>query len=246
MKTPSLSLPASALAILLLAPACRTKPEPTTLTSAPAADSRATKARMRDHDAHGAAVRDAVARADLDAARREARALADLRIEGELVPTWRTELEAMNASAARIVEAKDIGEASRGLAGLARTCGDCHAMLGGPAAVVGEAPEEAATGPLRMKRHQWAAARLWEGLVVPSEDAWRAGARVLQDAPLAPEPLAVQGKVPVAAVATLAQSVHALGRKASVVDAPVDRGAVYGELMATCASCHGLLGVGPR
>lgn len=136
----------------------------------------------------------------------------------------------MNAAAARLAEATDIGAASQALGALARTCGDCHATLGGPAAPIGEAPEAEDGGvTLRMKRHRWAEARLWDGLVVPSDRAWRAGAHALADAPLVP------------AADVLAQSVHALGRKAIVVGARVDRGAVYGELMATCASCHALV-----
>lgn len=91
-------------------------------------------------------------------------ALAELRVEGDLVPAWRERL--------------------------ARTCGDCHATLVGP-----------------------------------SNDAWRAGG-------------------PVLAVESLAQSVQTLGRKAAVVETPVDRAAVYGELMATCATCHSWLGGG--
>jgi hypothetical protein len=189
---------------------------------------------MRGHDAHGAAIREAVARGDLDTARRESRVLAELRPQGDLVPAWRKPLEAMNAAAARLAEATDIGAASHALGALARTCGDCHATLGGPAAPIGEAPEAEDGGvTLRMKRHQWAEARLWDGLVVPSDRAWRAGAHALADAPLVP------AAAPAADV--LAQSVHALGRKAIVVGAPVDRGAVYGELMATCASCHALV-----
>lgn len=239
-------------ALTLLSAACRTKPlghvdsappEPVTLTSARAPESPTLRARMRDHDRHGTAMRDAVARGDLDAARREAKVLAELRIDGGIEPTWRKNLDAMNAAAARVAQAKDLAEASRGLAGVARTCGNCHAMLGGPGPIVGEAPAEASGVVPRMKRHQWAVARLWDGLVVPSDDAWRAGARVLADAPLEPE-LLTPGKSPVPKVGTLARSVQELARKAAVVESEVDRGAVYGELMSTCSTCHQWLGGG--
>jgi len=199
---------------------------------------------MRDHDVHGARLRDAVAGASVDAARREAKVLAELRIEGSVEPTWRRQLDAMNTAAATVVNAKDLTEASRGLAAVARTCGDCHATLGGPGPVVGEPPAEGSGVGPRMTRHQWAAARLWDGLVAPSEDAWKAGARVLIDAPLVPEAL-TPGKSPAPAIADLSSSVHELGRKARVVDAAIDRGAVYAELMATCSACHLRLGGGP-
>ncbi len=245
MKATSLVALGPLVSALLAGAGCGRTHEPAKLTSAPAGDETVTKARMRDHDVHGAKLRDAVARADLDAAHREARALAELRPEGDLVPTWRDRLDAMNAAAARVAGARDVAGASNGLAALARTCGDCHATLGGPVDTTGEPPPEGADVALRMKRHDWAATRLWEGLVVPSDRAWRAGARVLQDAPLKPETL-TPGKTPVIAVDALAESVHALGRKASVVASPTDRGAVYGELMATCGSCHELLAGGPR
>jgi mono/diheme cytochrome c family protein len=217
--------------------------EPATLTSARGPESPTLKARMHDHDAHGAAMRDAVARADLDATWREAKSLAELRIDGGIEPTWRKNLDAMNAAAARVAEAKDVAEASRGLAGVARTCGNCHTTLGGPGPVVGEAPHESVEVVPRMQRHQWAAARLWDGLVVPSEDAWKAGARVLADAPLEPE-LLTPGKSPVPAIGTLARSVQELARKASVAEA-LDRDAIYGELVSTCSACHLRLGGGP-
>lgn len=199
---------------------------------------------MHDHDVHGAAMRDAVARGDLDAARREAKVLAELRIDGGVEPTWRKNLDAMNTAAARVAEARDLPAASRGLSAVARTCGGCHATLGGPGPIVGEPPGEGSGVGPRMKRHQWAAARLWDGLVVPSDDAWRAGARVLADAPLEPE-LLTPGKTPVPKVGTLARSVHELAHKASEAESAVDRGKVYGELMSTCSACHEWLGGGP-
>jgi len=248
----------SALAPLALAPvlaltACRPNTtaradashgEPVTLTSARAPESPSLKTLMRDHDLRGAAMRDAVARGDLDRARREARLLADYRIAGDLAPPWRGLLDAMGVAAARAAEARDLGEASRGLAAVARSCGDCHATLGGPGPVVGEPPGEGSGVGLRMKRHQWAVARLWDGLAAPSDDAWRAGARVLTDAPLEPEVL-TPGRSPAPAIGSLAQGVHEIAKRAAFAEAAVDRGAVYGDLMATCAGCHARLGGGP-
>jgi hypothetical protein len=218
---------------------------PATLTSAPVVDTATLKVQMRDHAAHAAAMRDAVTRADLDAAKREAKTLADLRVEGGAAPAWRERLAAMNVAASRVAGAKDLAESSRALSAVARTCGDCHATLGGPHLVVDEPPENA-PGPVvpRMQRHQWAAARLWDGLVGPSNRSWRAGATVLMDAPLEPEIL-TPGRSPVPAIGALASSVHDLGRKARVVEAPADRGAIFGELMSTCSACHQRLGGGP-
>lgn len=222
---------------------------PATLTSARPPEPQTLGARMHEHDVHGGAMRDAVARADLDAARREATTLADLRVEGVADPAWQARLEAMNAAAARVARAKTLSEASRDVAEVARTCGDCH-RLGGPSPSVIEAPENAPGVVAGMKRHEWAVARLWDGLVIPSDRAWRAGARVLRDAPLQPEPL-TPGISPAPAIgelaiAVLATSVHDLAERASVANASVDRGAVYGELMTTCAACHARFAQGLR
>lgn len=206
---------------------------------------RSLKERMQGHAAYGSAARDAVARADLDVARAAATKLAELRPEAGLAPALSKDLDAMNVAAARVAKAADVREASRRLAELAVTCGDCHATLGGPSSLVTEPPHDDldVTVP-RMRRHEWAVARMWTGLVDPSDLAWKAGARVLADAPLQPEQL-TPGKSPVPEIGVLATKVHELAASAAVTKAPVDRTATFGELMATCASCHQRLGGGP-
>ena len=96
-----------------------------------------------------------------------------------------------------------------------------------------------------MRRHQWAMDRLWDALVVPSDDAWNAGALALAEAPLVPEQL-TPSKSPAPRVAELAQTVHDLGLKAASADRGDARAEVYGELLATCAECHKWLGGGPN
>lgn len=140
----------------------------------------------------------------------------------------------MNAAAEHVVRAADLADASRRLAALATKCGDCHATLGGPATLTSEPSDDAFGALPRMKRHEWAAARLWEGLVGPSDLAWRAGVRVLADAPLELESQA-PGTSP---IAELTRSVHDLATSAGATQSSVDRNAVFAELMTTCAACH--------
>ena len=248
----TLSVPGSVLLVLTLAlgfSGCRSSTTPPTLTSARAPETLSLGARMHEHDVRGAAMRDAVARADLEVARREATVLAALRVEGVADPAWRARLEAMNVAAARVASAKALPEASNAVAEVARTCGDCH-RLGGPSPSAIEPPEKEPGVAAGMKRHDWAVARLWDGLVIPSDRSWQAGARVLRDAPLEPAPIA-PGESPVPAIGelaigVLATSVHDLAVRASVTDASVDRGAVYAELMTTCAACHARFAQGLR
>jgi cytochrome c553 len=202
------------------------------------------RARMKDHEMHGVAIRDAVARGDLDGARRAATTLAGLRLDDGIDPAWKQKLAAMNVAAGRVADATDLTAASRGLGLIAKTCGDCHTMLARPGPIVGEPPGQDSGVRPRMMRHEWAAAQLWDGLVVPSDDAWKAGAGVLAEAPLAPELLTL-GKTPVPRVGALAASVHDLGRRAETLEHTEARMALLGELMASCADCHQWLGGGP-
>jgi len=151
----------------------------------------------------------------------------------------------MNAAASRVAASQNIKEASRNLGEVAKTCGDCHTLLNRPGPIVGELDAQASgAGPL-MLQHGWAATQLWNGLAIPSDDAWKAGARTLSEVPLAPE-LLTPGKSPVPKVGALEKHVHDLGLRAETTEQVDARVGLYGEVMATCAQCHAWLGGGPR
>ncbi len=214
---------------------------------APGGDAReaTVQARMQGHERHGDAMRDAVERGDLDGAKTEAKLLAELGIEGPTGKLWKQLFDAMKAAAGRSASASDLKDASRDVALVARTCGDCHTTFGRPAILI-EPPGALSPGMrASMQRHQWATERLWDGLVVPSDDAWNAGALALSEAPLMPEQL-TPGKSPVPKVGELARTVHDLAVKAAGADRVDARADVYGELLATCAECHKWLGDGPH
>ena len=250
MRTPAVYLMAA-----LTVSACKTasRSEPARAPDAeraPAAsggDAReaTVQARMQGHERHGDAMRDAVARGDLDGAKAEAKLLSELRIEGPTGRLWRQMFDAMRAAAARSADASDLKEAGHDVGLVARTCGDCHTTFG-RAGVLVEPPGALRPGTQAgMRRHQWATERLWDGLVVPSDEAWNAGALALSEAPLVPEQL-TPGKSPVPRVGELAQAVHNLGVKAAGAGRVEARANLYGELLATCAECHAWLGGGPR
>jgi mono/diheme cytochrome c family protein len=198
---------------------------------------------MQDHERHGVALRDAVERGDLAHARREAKVLADLRIAAGDDADWRRAVDALNAAARAESMATDVSAASRGLSAIARTCGDCHRSLG-PVAIVGDlVPEDGGVIP-RMKQHEWAATKLWVGLVVPSDAAWQVGAALLAEAPLAPE-LLTPDKSPAPRVVALVQAVRDLALRAGRAQSTEDRVNVYADLVSTCSGCHQWLGGGP-
>lgn len=218
-------------------------PGPSSAAPGEAADATL-KTSMQGHDKHGDAIRDALVRGDLDGAKGEAKLLAELRVVGPTSQLFRHLLDAMKDAAARASSASDLKDASRDVGVVAKTCGDCHTVFGRPGMIVGQPAPPASGVRAAMQRHQWAAEQLWEGLVVPSDDAWNAGALTLQDAPLAPESL-TPGKSPVPRVGELAQTVHGLGRQAATVGRVDVRADLYGQMLATCAECHKWLGGGP-
>src|SRR5690606_31720974 len=107
-----------------------------------------------------------------------------------------------------------------------------------PAFAFGVAPPDGDI-EAQMERHQWGAARLWEGVIGPSDDAWLAGARVVaaQDIDLG---TTTRGK-PNADVAAHAEALRTLASEATRTDEPAARSELYGTMLHTCASCHAIV-----
>ena len=202
------------------------------------------QSRMKQHDQQGLAIRDAIVRGDLAAAKDEATVLLFMNPEGSPRDAWTQHLSTMNAAAAWLGSAPSLEAAAQALGPLAKTCGDCHSDLKRPFQPLTAPAEQAAGVRPKMVRHEWAASRMWDGLVVPSDDAWMAGARVLSEEPLSSE-LLTPGKSPVPRVGALEQSVHDLGRQAETTRSADGRAQLYGEIAQTCSECHRWLGGGP-
>lgn len=195
-------------------------------------------ARMADHYRDAVQIKDAVIDGDLREVRAPARRLMD---DADHYPEAWLPYVAANANyAAVLLAARDRHAAGVAAAGLARTCGDCHAALGvGPAF---EPPHDVpASSPhdvLRhMHRHQWAADRMWEALIDRSEYAWMAGAAALVDAPLPRVDLTRDVELP-DDVLELGGKIHEIGALAGSTVGWSARAGLYGEFLATCAGCH--------
>jgi cytochrome c553 len=93
-----------------------------------------------------------------------------------------------------------------------------------------------------MARHAWAADRLWDGLVLPSNAAWEGGADAFAGVPLDTDDLAFDNPEGVRA---LANRTHELGRRAGLETEPSLRARTYGELLSACAACHQMTGQEP-
>jgi len=156
-------------------------------------------------------------------------------------------VEMIRSYAREVVAAPDLKSAARSVSGMARTCGNCH-QVNEVELEFGfdtKPPEWADTISL-MQRHQWAAERLWEGLIGPSDVAWSRGTDMLVDVPLRPAYVlddTING-VRSDVIDKAAHRVHLLGGQGTITSTPDARAELYGELLGLCADCHISLGRG--
>lgn len=194
---------------------------------------------MRDHFLIARFARDAVVDGDLEKLREPLRVFAEYRYDSVAAGGWMRGVAQLQTAARLTAEAEDLTLAATGVAAMARICGDCHREQGQslsiiPAAIATVTPNSDRIEQ-RMLRHDWAAERLWEGLIAPSDQAWHAGAAALSHAP-APAP-SMEGDVPAGFAGALAQ-LRELGTRAGAAHSRDERTNVYASALATCASCH--------
>jgi len=173
-------------------------------------------------------------------------------VEHETVPglpeNFELYVEKMRSHAREVVGASDLKSAARSASRMAHTCGSCH-LVNNIEIQFGfdTMPEDWADSITHMQRHQWAADRLWEGLIGPSDVAWSRGTDMLVDVPLSPAKFfneATDG-VDLAALDEIAHRVHVLGGRGTNIRTLDARSTLYGELLGLCADCHTRLDRGP-
>ncbi|HQZ39698.1 MAG TPA: hypothetical protein PLH72_11730 [Vicinamibacterales bacterium] len=148
---------------------------------------------MKAHLGQVLVVHAAVIRGDLAAVGPAARALATL--DDQQFPAGAPDqVKAMKAAAARAADATDALAAGRATAEMLTACGNCHRTVGTRPAVPARPRPEVGGVVGHMLEHQLAADQLLEGLVIPSDTLWRAGARALMVAPLNPRELPVDSE----------------------------------------------------
>jgi hypothetical protein len=87
-----------------------------------------------------------------------------------------------------------------------------------------------------MHRHEAGIDLMWDGLVMPSESAWRSGTVTITRAPLRAPNQADQPILP--ELHTRIEATRELAKQARHVTTYQERGRVFGELIAGCAQCH--------
>lgn len=195
------------------------------------------KAHMRDHFAAATDLQRAIITGRLTEARELANWLATHPMperEG-----WAPYLEEMRFAARAIEAAPDVPAAGGQLGRLGRACSACHEAQHAKLSFAASAPPAMGnTLEAQMRRHRWAAERMWEGVIAPSEARWLAGARVLAMTPFDVR-RAMHAK-PNADVVELSDRLRNAGRRAGELRDHDARAVFYGEMMATCAGCHSI------
>ena len=193
---------------------------------------------MREHFSKGAAIRDAVIRADLAGVRAPAKWLAD-HPQDDLPESAQPNILEMRRLAAEVAAAKDLPQAARGVARLAAACGACHTAIDVTPTLMAAMPRrEDETLAGHMRKHYRAADLLYRGLVVPSEHSWNTGAAALAGDPTELE--LRRGPTARPEIEALAKRLHGLAQEAGKAGNPKARSEVYGRMLETCSDCHKL------
>lgn len=173
---------------------------------------------------------------DLPRARKEARTIRQL-VDPDVLPAWQPYLTGIRDAARQVELATNLVSAARTSAELGRRCGKCHEAAGAKLRFGSDpAPDPNGKLPVTMASHQWAAGRMWDGLIGPAPDRWLAGAQALIRAPLA---IVAEGDLPPElAVGDDVARLRLLARRALDATTPDARARLYGELLGTCVGCH--------
>ena len=141
---------------------------------------------------------------------------------------------AVRTEATHLRKCKNLECASDAVAGLARTCAECH-VAGG----VGPQPAGVVQLPLLppQKQHAHAAMYMWIGLVTPHDQAFTVG--------LAGAVPPVDLDSPQALFDEL-QSFEQLVASTQALDAWDPRAEAFGDMLERCAGCHVLAGLDRR
>jgi len=201
---------------------------------------------MHGHLTQISTIKSAIIAGELEDVYEPARWLADHETAAGIPVKFESYVIQMKSHARRVSEAQDLGSAAKSVSNMAKTCGNCH--------LVNEVDLEFGYDQMprmdvedvvtHMQRHQWAADRLWEGLIGPSDTAWNRGADMLIDVPLLPSDV-TRATDNTEEIEKIAHRIHALGGIGTETNTPDARSELYAEVIGLCARCHTLLGNGP-
>lgn len=189
---------------------------------------------MQAHFKDALLIREAVIAGKPERAGEPATVFVKLESFDSLPKGWRPFVERMKQAAQRIQDGTSPAQSAAATADLGVSCGLCHKQHGGPAASKEPPPEAGTTVASRMRRHVWATERLWEGLSVPSDEAWKAGVKELGRDPFPKEVLKEGGVHARSAASDLGKLLATAPNKKTVEE----RAGLYAELLVACGTCH--------
>lgn len=183
-------------------------------------------------------IQSAVIRGDMAAIRQPARWLAVHPAPVDAPESWNGYIDRMRAAANEAGNATDLKTAALAASNMGAACGSCHAAndVSGLFPILDE-PGDEVDVMKHMMRHQWAADRMWEGLVGPSDEAWRQGTELLMEAALTPDDMHRDDDSK-HSLRNLGRRVHGLASDASIKQSGAARAPIYAEFLASCAACH--------
>jgi len=194
---------------------------------------------MGDHLSRAHEVQAALVHGDLSTARDPALWLAEHAQHPDLPQGVLSPVEDMRVFARSVTRSASLQDASRCASEMAAGCGRCHAAASVDVRIQdGTMPPAGRAPAAHMLRHVWAADRMWDGLLTPSDALWESGATALSEDPLFPADEESDTEA-----AVLAREVHLLGFEARRLKDPDHRAGIYGRLLGTCARCHSLMGI---
>jgi mono/diheme cytochrome c family protein len=200
---------------------------------------------MHDHYDAVIKIQSAVIAGSLEGTREPAKWLAEHQAPAGMPAQWAEHTEAMRAAARDTLEAQDLTAAATATSRLGLACGGCHVANNVTVEFDDvKKPSDKDRVGAHMDRHQWAADRMWEGLIGPSSASWRQGANLLFEAPMNPEELGAEAGDE--QTLGMARRIHQLAGNATIVSDPVGKADIYAEFLANCAACHTSLGEGPN
>ena len=203
---------------------------------------------MHEHLARITTIKSLIIMGNLDGVREPAIWLADHEAVSGLPEDFEPYVGLMRQYAREVNNALDLKSAAIAVSGMARTCSNCH-LVNEVEIEFGydQMPAEWSDTVSHMQRHQWAADRLWDGLIAPSDTAWDRGMNMLVDVPLHPDDVTDENSADVdtAALDRIARRIHKLAGLGTIATTPTARSELYGEMLGLCADCHTRLGRGP-
>ena len=196
--------------------------------------------RMHTHFVHLSKAQTAVIEGRLDLAKKASAVVWPEARPNELPADWQPYIESLKSGVKLIENATELETAAMAVSAIGRACGDCHQAFGISTLGAEEKRENPAPESLGdyMRLHQWAADRLWEGIVGPSDESWSAGANALSQAKLS------SAKIPehILVKPGMKQLVERVGSFADAASQPgiggPEKQRLYGEFLGSCARCH--------